>query len=987
MKAEMIYHQDPEKLHIRTVLDHCYFIPFSVGQDPFEERKHSDRFELLNGEWDFRYYGSIDELEDNPNEIVYSDKINVPSNWQLCGYGKPQYINTRFPIPFDPPFVPDNNPVGVYHRKYSYSPDGMERFFVTEGADSCIYLYVNGIFAGYSQVSHSTSEFEITSYLNEGENDIVCAVLQWCDGTYLEDQDKWRMSGLFRDVYILKRPEKRLWDYKILPVLSDDYSSAVLSIILVSDIECEITLSEEDGTVLGTITTDKCAVFSISHPCLWNAEKPYLYHVTIKAGGEIIGDKIGIRETKIKNGLFCVNGVPVKIKGVNRHDFYCDTGYVASYEQLEADVKLMKYLNVNAVRTSHYPNSPLFCKLCDEYGLYVIAEADLEMHGAVDVYNTFDWANGYDGIAMLASDERFEKAVKDRIIKLAVRDYNRPSVIMWSLGNESGYGTSFRYAAAALRAMDPTRPIHYESMYKLDDTPDDIVSLRSAMYTPVGEIKKLVDGRRDKRPFLLCEYSHAMGNSSGDLEDYWKLIYSDDKLIGGLVWEWCDHGIRLGKAENGMIKYAYGGDFGDQPNDGNFCIDGLLYPDRTPHTGALEMKSVYRPVRVKLISAKRGEFEFINTYDFTNAGVKLRCIYELCDYGEYRRLGDVPLDIPPKSSVRITIPELAAVKGKSVYVNFGFTENGIKRGFEQIWLTRKKRNYQPLVCGNAAVSEYADKYQVEFSDSRIEISKRSGMIISYKVSGRELLNKPAEINMFRAPTDNDCRIKEQWYKISLNRLQTKLYDISCEENEGKAVITAHISLAGPCYKPAARIEVKYEIYGGGDLRVILGADIHKDIEYLPRFGLRFFLDDDFDKVEYYGFGPKECYCDKHNSAYMARFASDADLLFENYVRPQENGSHFGCEYVKLTDGKSALRLVGNNDFSFSCLHYTQEELAEKRHNYELEKSGSTVLCVDYKMSGVGSTSCGPALDEKYRLSEKRIDFEMLLRAEKSVNSL
>ena len=462
-KSKMIYHENTEALHIGTLDKHCYFIPFSKGQDPFESREKSAQFEPLNGDWDFKFYGSIIDIEDDFISSRFDKKTPVPSNWQLHGYDKPQYTNVCYPIPYDPPYVPDDIPVGIYQRSYNYSPDGNDRILVFEGIDSCVYLYINGEFAGYSQVSHSTSEFEITPLLREGENKITAAVLKWCDGTYLEDQDKIRLSGIFSDVYVLSRPKVRLENYIVKTILSDD-SSAKLEF---TPFGCDVTatLTDRDGsTVTNFSATDgEKTVINIQAPKLWSAEKPYLYDLTVFAGDETIGEKVGFRKISVENGVFKVNGQAVKFKGVNRHDSYPDTGYYASVSQMKADLILMKKHNINAVRTSHYPNSPLFYQLCDQMGFYVIDEADMESHGCVEVYNNFKWdaPEPYNGIALIACDKQFEKAITDRAEALVKRDINRPCVVFWSLGNESGWGENMlsagrRNKAAPLRKHPQT---------------------------------------------------------------------------------------------------------------------------------------------------------------------------------------------------------------------------------------------------------------------------------------------------------------------------------------------------------------------------------------------------------------------------------------------------------------------------------------------------------------------------------------------------
>ena len=508
-KSRMIYHEDLENLHVGTMDKHCYFIPFAKGEDPFADREKSGRFQLLNGDWKFRYFDSVIDLEDDFVGIGTDNTIPVPSNWQLHGYDVPQYTNVVYPITFEPPFVPDEDPVGVYSREYDHVADGMDRILVFEGVDSCMYLYVNNDFVGYSQVSHCTSEFDITPFLKEGSNLITVAVLKWCDGTYLEDQDKFRLSGIFRDVYVLSRPKKRLTDYRITTQTDTVSSSASLS-FTAEGADAHVTLYTPEGEVFceADAPEGKTVELSVRDVRFWSAESPTLYPLKIEAEGEVIGEQTGFRKIEIVNGVVKVNDVPVKFRGVNRHDSYPDTGYYCTTEQMLKDIRLMKQHNINAVRTSHYPNSPKFCQLCDRMGLYVIDEGDLETHGCVEVYNDFKWSagNGYNGIALIASDDRFRKAIVDRAESLVKRDVNRPCVLFWSLGNESGYGTNMKAAGELVKELDSTRLLHYESLHHLDDTSNAVLDVISQMYTSTEDMQKYLENYVNSnicKPFIM----------------------------------------------------------------------------------------------------------------------------------------------------------------------------------------------------------------------------------------------------------------------------------------------------------------------------------------------------------------------------------------------------------------------------------------------------------------------------------------------------
>ena len=983
-KAALIYHEDPQALHINTTPPHAYMLPFGKSQNPFQSRENSEFFELLDGDWGFRYFDSLIDLEDDFLDIKPEKSIPVPSNRQLHGYDKPQYTNVLYPIPFDPPYVPDDNPVGIYSRGYNYTPDGKDRILVFEGVDSCIYLFINNEFAGYSQVSHSTSEFDITPFLTAGENKITVVVLKWSDATYLEDQDKIRLSGIFRSVYVLSRAKKRIQDYRITTELSDDLKSAIIKVDVNADCEYRVTLKGQSGSEI-----------KIENPVLWNAENPYLYELIIETECEIFGEKIGIRRIEIKDGVILFNNKPIKFRGVNRHDSYADTGYVASYEQMQKDVIMMKQHNINAVRTSHYPNSPLFYELCDKYGLYVISEADLESHGCVNVYNKLKWEgdNCYGGISLLARDPMFNKAIIDRQERMMKALFNRSSIIFWSLGNETGLGQNMIDAYNYVKNEDKTRLVHFESRHKIDDTPD-IFDFVSDMYMSVDRLHEFLKNENETRPLMLCEYCHAMGNGPGDLEDYHEVFHSSERLCGGFIWEWCDHSVILGIAENGKTKYGYGGDFDERHNDGNFCMDGLLYPDRTPHTGLLEAKQVFRPVRI-FATDKAGIFIFKNFLHFTNAGDVLDCNFEITENGEIIKQGEINFSVMPFSQTEINIPEAKVADGDSVYIRFIFTaknktpwcEKGYYIGHEQIKLIEKdKKTILNNSAGIIELNEQPLEFNITAGENIYKFDRRKAQIISINNKGVEMLDKPLEFNFFRAPVDNDT-MKQDWYFLHFNDYDIKVYETKAEVINNNVIITVSQSFGWNIHQPFARMEAQYVFYPDGGLEIKGNAKFPypEKVEFLPRFGIRLFMPKEFKNITYLGYGPVESYIDKHRAAYFGKFTADISEMHEDYIRPQENSSHFGCKYMQVasdeatvSSDKATLRFEADKDFSFNASEYTQEELAAKRHNYELEKCGSSVICVDYHMAGVGSNACGPALLEKYRVPLPEIKFNFVI---------
>lgn len=1009
-----LYHENTDVLHLNTEPNRNYFIPFSEGTDPFAWRENSSRFQLLNGKWDFKYFSDFRDYLELADGIKKWESINVPGNWQLQGFDHPDYVNTRYPIPYNPPFVPDVNPCGVYHRTFDVSLTTDFYFLLNfEGVDSCFYLYVNNQFVGYSQVSHMTHEFNITGFLKDGKNEMTVIVLKWCDGTYLECQDKWRMSGIFRDVFILSRPKARIKNYRIETELNGDVK------IFVNCTGTEVTdtsknpqkisalIQNADGKEIAAGEVDYSdggenqIILQVENPVLWNAENPYLYKLLLSFNGEIIGEKIGFRKIEIINGAVCVNGVAIKIKGTNRHESNPETGFYVPRDFARMELELMKEHNINAIRTSHYPPAPWFLQLCDEMGFYVIDEADNEAHGSVEVSHTVDNNWDYSGICYLANEPGFDKPILDRVQMMVARDINRPCVIFWSLGNESGYAKSFEAAARWIKANEPTRLIHYESMHTMDCFPEpedspETLDVVSRMYSSPDWIEnEFLKDEKEKRPFMLCEYCHAMGNGPGDLEEYWQLFYKHDRLAGGLIWEWCDHGLKIGEDKDGNPKYAYGGDFKELIHDSNFVMDGLVYPDRRPHTGLKEAKNVYRPLRCELLDAEKGLFRFTNTMDFSSVAEKLDVGFEVLENGVSVKNGKLNLDLPAKSAREVAVSELKNLHGGEIFVRFIYNrKDGNEAGFDQIKLCENSASKNTLDADakgqNLTVSEDSRQIKVCGKNFEYHFDKRLAQFSSIIFDGQNLIDKPIEYNAFRAPTDNDCNVKRDWYKYHLQSQITKVYSVSMNKEPADSaektsvIICTDTALGWLVYKNSFHLVSEYTIAADGTIHFKSQVKITDKREYIPRFGLRFFLNKTFTDVTYYGYGPHESYEDKHRSTWKALFESKVADQYEPYVRPQENGSHWGTSFVTVSNGKLQLKVTSPKDFSFNASEYSQEELSEKAHNWELEKSGSTILCTDYKMSGVGSNSCGPYLNEKYQFNEKEftVEFKVEIKGNK-----
>ncbi len=1006
------YYEDLSVLHENTMPNRCYYIPSSKPMNNFvHNREESERFQLLNDQWKFRYYESIYELQEQFYSEGYDvsefDSIPVPGVWQNAGYDSHQYTNIKYPFPFDPPYVPQDNPCGayVYDFEYHRCEDAPKAFLNFEGVDSCFYVWINGIYVGYSQVSHSTSEFDITDVLCEGKNRIAVLVLKWCDGSYLEDQDKFRMSGIFRDVYILKRPAACLFDYFIKTKHTEEKAEVTIQMeYLNAAVPTEITIYDANKNVVAGCqvngTESKLEIkMNIEAPVLWNPEHPYLYTVVFQTEVECITDRIGIREIHIENKRVVFNGMPIVFSGVNRHDSDPVTGFTISIEQLKKDLQMMKQYNFNAIRSSHYPNAPYFYQLCDEYGFYVVNEADNESHGPSEIYYA---DNEFENKAKrwnetIADNPDFIEATLDRTMRCVERDKNRPCIVIWSMGNECAYGCTFEEALKWTKSFDETRLTHFESArYHSDKRKYDFsnLDLFSRMYPPFHEIDEYLNDNPDK-PFILIEYCHAMGNGPGDLEDYFQIFQKEEIMCGGFVWEWCDHAIYHGRAKDDRAIYFYGGDHNDEVNDSNFCMDGLVYPDRTPHTGLFEYKNIYRPVRVEAFDQDKQEITFHNYLDFTNAKDYIRMEYEInCD-GEIVETGEfAPIAIEPHGSATvpcvIQIPEKGKAYMKVSYYSTKETSLVPEQhflGFDEMELrTADGRNQTALqmleskeCCeGSVNVAETDTSIVLNGDSFHYILDKRTGLFTKMEYDGVDQIVRPMEVNIWRAPTDNDMYIKLEWYRARYDKTSVRCYDTVIRKTAHGVSIRCHMSMAAETVQRILDMDTTWTIEGNGAIGLSMEVTRHPEFPMLPRFGLRLFLDQNMNQVKYYGMGPMESYCDKHRASSHGIFESSVENLHEDYIKPQENGSHYDCSYVIVNGENYSLAAVTDSAFSFNASVYTQEELTVKKHNFELEESGNVVLCLDYAQNGIGSNSCGPELSEIYRLDDKTFTFNMKL---------
>ena len=1001
------YYENLSVLHENTMPARAYYIPASKRMDNLvEHREESDRIQLLNGAWKFQYFNSIYDIQDSFFEKNYDtenfDEIQVPSVWQMAGYDTHQYTNIRYPFPFDPPYVPQDIPCGAYVHNFEYSRDekASKAFLNFEGVDSCFYVWINGSYVGYSQVSHMTSEFDVTDVLQDGTNTVAVLVMKWCDGSYLEDQDKFRMSGIFRDVYILKRPEQAISDYHIKSKIEDILAKVELDVKFYSPTNVKISIEDKNGAVvaLGSIDEEGTAVLEIASPELWNTENPYLYKLIFETENEVIVDHIALRKVEIKDQVIYLNGQKIKFRGVNRHDSDPVTGFTISLEQITTDLTLMKQHNFNAIRSSHYPNAPFFYEMCDKYGFMVIDEADIEAHGPFMIYRKED--TDYNRFKRwnekIADDPVWEEAIVDRVKLMVERDKNRFCIVMWSMGNESAYGCNFEKALEWTKNYDPDRITQYESArYRNYDETYDYSNLDvySRMYPTLSEIQEYLD-KDGSKPFLLVEYCHSMGNGPGDFEDYFQMIQDNDKMCGGFVWEWCDHAIAHGTAENGKTIYAYGGDHGEEIHDGNFCMDGLVYPDRTVHTGLLEYKNVYRPARVISYDKESGELVLHNYMDFDDLKDYVKISYELTQDGLVISKGKLPeVSAAPHSdgkiNLKINVPESGKCYLKFIYnlkKELPLLDEDYILGFDEIEVSKddakcklaEKWLQKTGVDSELQVKENDTQIHIKGREFAYTIDKRTALFTEMKFAGREYLNHPMELNIWRAPTDNDMYIKSEWKKAHYDKAYTRAYTTEVVQGKHGVKIVSHASVVAETVQKILDVTITWKIDASGKIDADIEATKDGEFPDLPRFGVRMFLDKKLSAARYFGMGPQESYCDKHQAASHGLYQANVDDLHEDYIRPQENGSHYDCEYVELNNTRYGIVVSAENAFSFNASYYTQEELEKKTHNYELTESDSVVFCVDYALNGIGSNSCGPVVLDQYRFDDVLFRFRFTL---------
>lgn len=962
----------------------AYFIPYEsseiLEQTPVSaERFSSDMVDVLSGEWDFKYYEKKSSLPDVlDTSIECFDKITVPSTWQRTGYEPPVYLNCPYEFETRPPKLPKEFSAGVYRKRFELEHCNGHFTIAFLGVIACVDVYVNGNYVGYSEGAHNTAEFDISQFTVEGENELVAVVHKWSTATFLECQDMFRENGIFRDVLLYKMPPTHINDY----YLETEKSSSGWNLHVHADLEgttgnytlC-VELKDNETTIMkkSVPASNKTEVsFENLSVLAWNAEKPSVYQTYItltKDTGETqtVRNYTGFKWIEIDNDVFKFNDKKIKFKGVNHHDTHCKNGYVMTFEDLEKDIKLMKSLNVNAVRTSHYPPDANLLTLCDIYGLYVVDEADIETHGCGDAphYN----------INLISNNIKWIPRYVDRVSRMYYRDRNHPSITMWSLGNEAGGYKCQDACYEFLHDISPKIPVHYEGVIHTKRHSYDVVS---EMYTSIENLLKVKDGTRGKgylnKPFFLCEYCHAMGVGPGCLEDYWEVIYSSDIFMGGCIWEWADHAVYH---EDGKYKYTYGGDHGERKHDGNFCVDGLLFPDRTLHTGAMVMKAVYRPIRAGF--AGQGTFKFKNTNRFLNADY-ITVKWVLLNDGYEVDSGTFPLDIEPEGEQLIAINYDAATHCDQHITFLYYNNEGVEIATEQITLNEAVQTAAQYTFGKPSIIDDENTLTLNFENGSLNFNKTTGLPESYKVNGTEFLSqtpvasKGFTPNVFRALLDNDKNLKSKWHKAGYDDLSIKASSFSYEESDDKVVVSTEQIMKNSIFKVFSA-SIIYTVYKNGtiDIHTAIKPFINPLIEHdLPRFGLTFEMPRQFDAVEYFGLGSFENLCDLKAHTTLGVYSDCVDNMNVPYIKPQDNGNRTEVRWLKISNsqGKGLTIEYLDEKFSFSIHHYTQKLLQTALHQEDLFDQDTTFVSIDGFMRGTGSSSCGPDTLPQYTFSAK-----------------
>ena len=987
-------------------------------------RERCGWFRLLNGRWKFCLVKRPADKIADFYKVDFDDSawksITVPSNWEIEGYDSPIYVNDRYPFPKDEPHAPRKyNPIGHYRMRFVLPSgwEGRKTVIHFDGVDSAFYLWVNGEKVGYSQGSRTGAEFDIGKNLRAGENVVAVQVYRWCDGSYVEDQDFWRLSGIFRDVYIWSVGEQHIRDFRVVTELDNEYRNAVLKV------ECELAggenctvdvdLMDGEGKAVFETVSEKAMMIEgrraasfgikVNNPKKWNAEFPYLYKLllTLKDGRgevvEVIPWDVGFRKAEIKNGHFLVDGKAVLIKGVNRHEHNPDTGHVVTRESMVRDIRLMKENNINAVRTSHYPNVALWYELCDKYGLYVMDEANIESHG---------YENNPEN--EIANSALWRKAHLDRVIRMAERDKNHACIVIWSLGNEAGDGPNLRACHRWLHENMPNRPVHYEgSSGRGDGRASDFFSRMYAAPDWGMEDENKYPGK----PMILCEYSHAMGNSNGNLKEYWHdNIYINRRHQGGYVWDWMDQGIRrpvpdgwsnrIGKGPVRKFFFAYGGWWEDKLgiyNDGNFCMNGLIGADWRPHPGLFALKYVYRNIHVSAVDLKKGLFKVKNWFDFSNIKDVADGVWRIEGSGRRIAGGAVPeLDVTPggEQEFRLKLPVITAEPGIEYFLNLSFVTKHdtalVKRGHEISWEQFKLPVYkeQPVIAvssvGALKVLENEDVVDVSGRDFSVRFDRNKGTISSLRYKDKELLERGPLPDFWRAYTDNDKRPLRRGRYSAIWRKVGPGWKVKAVTVVRKGPGVVFVDVKGELPDVKGTYDVTYSIYGSGEMGVFAEyrpGEQSKKLRGPHRFGMELITRKGLEKMSWFGRGPEPTYWDRKFER-VGLFSSTVDKEWVDYSRPQENGNKVDVRWLMLTDDRGVgLLFKGEPLLSVGARHYSKNQMEKSKYSFEMERSEGVYVNIDMAQLGLGGiNSWGARALEAYRLENEAMSYGFRMRA-------
>lgn len=989
-------------LSINRQNNRASFIPYSANEKyEFCGARDSERCILLNGEWDFEWFASpLDVSKDLLEGKGFTRKIQVPLNWQFAGYGVFHYTDEMYPFPIDPPYVPLTNECGVYHRTVwiEHSQKDEWRYYLNfEGVESAFYVYVNGIEVGFNQGSRMHSEFEISSCLKEGLNDIVIQVMQYSSASYLEDQDQWWLGGIIRDVYILKRPKVHIVNVNFETDFNEDNNTGSISVTIFTNgsMDVETELIDNDGN---TLLCEKCSIEDNQYTFTkklesikgWNAEQPWLYHLLVKGLdnkkqiNEVIPFQVGFRNLVIKNGILLWNGRRILMKGVNRHEFNACSGRAVSYEQTKNELLMIKKAGMNAVRTSHYPNNPFFYDLCDRIGLYVIDEADLETHGFEIVGDP----------TALCEDINWEKAYLDRVQRMVERDRNHVSIVLWSLGNESSYGRNFKAMYDWVKKNEPIRPVHYEGDYK-----NRSVDVSSSMYSTIGKLAELDTVNNPKMPHILCEFGHAMGNGPGGLSEYFDLIEKSNRIQGCFVWEFKDHGISrdIGKKEE---AYLYGGDFKEKFHNGNFCMDGLVRSNGEPSPGFYEYQKVIEDIHVIEFDREnrsilvKNRMDFLDTRDIICHGeiYKNHILAERQSFAmpiiKAHETGRIDLNNLMKDYdlkkdnyyIKLIFEKKVKLLDETVTLIMGTFSTSLSENNAVPVMTSDQSQIESLLIQSSDISLYETKdihikettrfYEIEAGNVKVSIDKSNGFISNYMIDGKLVFEQGPVLNLFRAFTDNDKKMVQQWTDMHLDSCSMIVYSTKCSKEDKQILIEFEGNYSPNGMKWGIQTSIKYIIDHSGLIEMNLSGEFKKVPDtHLPKIGTQLILSEQFNKVTYCGLGPMENYCDRATAASSGIYTAFADQMDQPYDYPQEYGNRTGVEWVSFYSDKEkkGITFSANIPLDFSVRPYSDQQLYETKHSFELKKENRLYVNLDYKNSGLGSASCGPERLEQYQV--------------------